>query len=230
MINVFLRTVILYIIIVALMRLTGKRQIGQLELTELVTAFMVSELAANPISDNSVPLLYGIIPAMTLVSLEVFLSYISLKSKTFRRMVAGNALALINKGNIDIKQMNNARITVEELLSAMRAAGISCMSNVEYAFLEPNGTISVIPKASENPPTAKDMGISVSEPGIEHAVIVDGNINYKELQSLGLSENWMYSQLKKQGFNDKSQVFYMGVNDLKEVFIVKNKKKGKNSK
>ena len=84
MINVFLRTVIMYIIIVALMRLTGKRQIGQLELTELVTAFMVSELAANPISDNSVPLLYGIIPAMTLVSLEVFLSYISLKSKTFK--------------------------------------------------------------------------------------------------------------------------------------------------
>ena len=164
MINVFLRTVIMYIIIVALMRLTGKRQIGQLELTELVTAFMVSELAANPISDNSVPLLYGIIPAMTLVSLEVFLSYISLKSKTFRRMVAGNALALINKGNIDIKQMNNARITVEELLSAMRSAGISCMSNIEYAFLEPNGTISVIPKASENPPSSMDMGISVSEP------------------------------------------------------------------
>lgn len=229
MINVFIRTVIMYIIIVALMRLTGKRQIGQLELTELVTAFMVSELATDPISNNSIPLLYGIIPAMTLVSLEVFLSYISLKSKTFRRMVAGNALALINKGNIDINQMNNARITVEELLSAMRSAGISCMSNIEYAFLEPNGTISVIPKASENPPTAKDMGISVDEPGIEHAVIVDGNINYKELQSLGLSENWMYSQLKKQGFNDKSQVFYMGVNELKEIFIVKNKKKGKNS-
>lgn len=221
MANVFIRTVILYILIVALMRLTGKREIGQLELTELVTAFMISELASYPISNNSIPLLYGVIPAVTLVCLEVFLSFISVKSRSFRKLIAGNALMLVRKGNIDQAQMNQARITIEELVSAMRTAGISCVSNIEYAFLEPNGTISVLPKAAEAPPTAKDLGVCPPNTGIEHSLIVDGTLDRKELASLGLEERWVEKQLRQNGCSTLSQVFYMGVNDLKEVFVVR---------
>ncbi len=220
MINIVVRTVILYILVVALMRLTGKRQIGQLELTELVTAFMISELAANPISDNSIPILYGIIPGIILVCLEVLLSFISIKSRVFRKMLSGSALALIKKGKLDKDQMNKARITVEELISALRNAGTPSMSNVEYAFLEPNGTISIIQKAVDIPPAAKDMGVDVSEPGIEHPVIIDGNINKKELEGLGIDEDWIMKKLRDNGITDANEVFYMGINDLLEEYIV----------
>ena len=220
MINIVVRTVILYILVVALMRLTGKRQIGQLELTELVTAFMISELAANPISDNSIPILYGIIPGIILVCLEVLLSFISIKSKIVRKMLSGSALALIKKGKLDKEQMKKARITVEELVSAMRSAGTPCMSDVDYAFLEPNGTISIIQKATHIPPSADDMGISVSEQGIEHPIIIDGNINKKELYALGVNDIWLEKKLKENGFKNENDVFYMGVNDLLEVYIV----------
>lgn len=220
MLNVFIRTVILYVIIVVLLRLTGKRQIGQLELTELVTAFMISELASSPITDNSIPLLYGVIPAITLVCLEVFLSYAAMKSRCFRRLVTGRALPLVNKGKIDKNQMNKARITLEELLSAMRCNSISCMSDIEYAFLEPNGTISIIPKSSESPPSANDMNVKVSEKGIEHSIIVDSDVSFKELEKTGKNEKWLNKKLKEKGFSSVDEVFYMGVNELEEIYII----------
>ena len=225
MINVFVRTVILYMLVVALMRLTGKRQIGQLELTELVTAFMISELVANPINDNSIPLLYGIIPAISLVCLEVFLSYISIKSRSFRKLVAGNALALIRKGKLDKDQMNKARITVEELISAMRCAGVSNLKSVEYAFLEPNGTISVLTKITESPATVGDLKLNVPESGIEHPVIIDGNIDYAELKRIGTDEAFVLEKLKENGYKSINQIFYMGINDLYEVNIVSKEEK-----
>lgn len=204
------------------MRLTGKRQIGQLELTELVTAFMISELAASPISDNSIPLLYGIIPAITLVCLEVFLSYLCLKSRTLRKMVAGKALPLVNKGKIDKNQMNKARITLEELLSAMRCNGISNMSDIEYAFLEPNGTISVITKTAKSPPTADDLKVKITETGVEHSIIVDGNVSNEELENMGKDKKWLNEKLKEKGFSNKNEVFYMGVNENEEIYIIGN--------
>ena len=229
MLNIFLRTIILYTVIVILMRLTGKRQIGQLELTELVTAFMISELASSPISDNTIPLLYGVIPAITLVCLEVFLSYAAMKSRKFRRLVTGRALPLVYKGKIDKEQMNKARITVEELLSAMRCNGVPCMSDIDYAFLEPNGTISIITKSEENPPSANDMNVKVAEKGIEHTIIVDSDVSEKEIRKLGKNEKWLEKKLKENGFNDKNEVFYMGVNDLDEIYIIGNiKDKEKN--
>lgn len=224
MVNIFLRTIILYTTIVVLMRLTGKRQIGQLELTELVTAFMISELAASPISDNTIPLLYGVIPAVTLVCLEVFLSYAAMKSRTFRRLVTGRPLALVYKGKIDKEQMNKSRITVEELLSAMRCNGVSCMSDIEYAFLEQNGTISVITKSNENPPSAKDLNVKVAEKGIEHSIIVDSDVSTKELEKLGKNKKWLEQKLKENGFKNVNEVFYMGVNELDEIYIIGKEK------
>ena len=225
MLNVFVRTVILYLIIVILMRITGKRQIGQLELTELVTAFMISELAAGPISNNSIPIFYGILPAVILVCLEVFLSFLSLKSLKFRTLLSGRALVLVRKGKPDKEQMNKARITLEELMSAMRCSGVSCLKNVEYAFLEPNGTISIIPKAGASPPSANDMNIKVSDEGIEHPLILDGIINKRELDVICKDEAWLENKIKEAGYKGKEELFYMGVNDLWEVYFVRNEDK-----
>ncbi len=232
--NVCIRTVILYLLIVLLMRLTGKRQIGQLELTELVTAFMISEIAATPISDNAIPLLYGVIPAVLLVCLEVFLSYASVKSSRFRKLVAGTPITLIREGKPDMAQMNLARITVEELASAVRCAGISRLSDVSYAVLEPSGTVSVIPKAAASPPSADSLGVSVGENGMEHAIIVDGNLDKTELFKVGRNQAWLTDQLEKAGFSSPGEVFYLGLDDSGEVCVFgkdgKNGKNGKNEK
>lgn len=221
MANVFIRTVLLYVLIVTLMRLTGKRQIGQLELTELVTAFMISELASYPISNNSIPLFYGVIPAVTLVCLEVFLSYISIKSRSFRKAVTGNALALIKNGTLDQAQMKRARITLEELISAMRMAGISHLSDVGYAFLESNGMISVLPKAANAPPTASDLNRNVPENGMEHLLIADGKIDEKELRALGLEQRFLERKLRENGYASPEEVFFMGLDDTKNLYLIR---------
>jgi len=221
----FIRTVILYVVIVALMRLTGKRQIGQLEITELVTAFMVSELASSPITDNTIPLLYGIVPSITLICLEVFLSYASLKSRPFGKLLEGSELALIKKGRLDEKQMNKARITVEELKSALRTEGIASFSMVEYAFLESNGTISVIPKARELPLPAKYEKSDIKETGIDHAIIIDGKIIDRELEEVGVTKEKVGKMIAERGYKSIREIFYMGIDDGGETYIV-GKEKG----
>ncbi len=231
MVNVLLRTILLYILIVFLMRLTGKRQIGQLELTELVTAFMISELAAYPISNNATPLLYGVIPAVTLVCLEVFFSYASMKFRPFRRALTGNAVPLVRNGRLDQVQMSKARITLEELVSASRMAGISCLADVSYAFLEPSGTISVLPKSEAVSPSAKALGQSVNESGAGHSLILDGEVDDRTLKTLGLGRQWLLHTLRSNGFSRAEEIFYMEINDQKELFFVRKEDKApKNEK
>ncbi len=224
MANMFIRTIIMYVVIVVLMRLTGKRQIGQLEITELVTAFMVSELASYPISNNTIPLLYGILPAITLICLEVFLSYASLKSRKFGKLLEGSEMALIKKGELDQKQMNKARITVEELKSALRVGGIASFSMVEYAFLESNGTISIIPKTGEMPLAAKYVKSDVKEEGIDHSVIIDGRIIEKELATIGVTKEKVGAMIAERGYKSIKEIFYMGIDDDGKVYIIEKEK------
>ena len=225
MANVFLRTVILYILIVLLMRITGKREVGQLELTELVTAFMISELASIPITDNNIPLLYGIIPSITLVCLEVFLSFMCMKSRKVRHIFSGTPAVLVEKGKLVQKELENARLTLEELMSSLRVLGYSDLSSVNYAILEPSGNLSVIPKSSERPPTVNELSMQVKEKGVEHIIISDGVVTVNELNKFGFDEKWLSSQLKKHGCTEPEQVFFMGVDDANSVNLIK--KEGK---
>ncbi len=227
MANILCRTIILYLIIVLLMRLSGKREIGQMELTELVTAFMVSELASIPISDNDIPLLYGIIPTVTLICLEVFLSYLCTKSKKARIIFSGYPEILVDKGSLNQKALSDARLTVEELLSSLRVLGYGNLSDVYYAILEPSGNISVIPKCTQRPPTTEELNIKADETGVQHVIISDGKINMASLHRTGLDVMWVDSQLKKQGIKSRADVFFFGVDDSKKVMLIPKKEKRK---
>lgn len=223
--NVFIRTLVLYILIVLLMRVSGKREVGQLELTELVTTFMISELASIPITNNNIPLLYGIIPTVTLICLEVFLSLLCLKSRKVRRAFSGVPAVLIDKGKLNQKELCESRLTLEELLSSLRVLGYSDISSVYYAILEPSGNISVIPKCTERPPTAKELCVAVEESGAEHIIISDGVLNAAAMNRLGFDFKWLNSQLSKNGCKSVSDVFYLGVDDLNKVTLVQKEKK-----
>lgn len=220
MANIFIRTIILYILLFALLRLSGKREVGQLELTELVVTFMISELASIPITNNNIPLLYGIIPAITLICLEIFVSFASVKSKTLSRLLSGTPSVLVDKGKLNQREMFASRLTVSELMSALRVMGVSSLSDVQYAILEPSGDLSVITKSQSSPPSAKDMNIKVKESGIQHTLISDGVVSKKQLKDCSKQEKWLTDYLKKQGINSPKDVFFMGLDDDGEITLI----------
>ncbi len=218
--TIFFRTVIFYILIIVCMRLTGKRQVGQLELSELVTAFMLSELASIPIADSGIPLSHGIIPILTLISLEIIFSFFCIKFPAFRRLLDGTPSTLMKKGKIDRKALLDCRISITEILSAVRSNGIGSLDEVEYIFLEPSGTISVIQKKKNSPVTPEILNKPCSENGIAHSVIIDRKINKNGLRDASKNRDWLLKQLNKKSLSLKD-ILYCGVDDNGKISIIK---------
>ena len=216
-----IRTVILYILIVAAMKIMGKRQIGQMQLSELVTVTMLSELASYSILDADIPLSYSIVPVFVLIAIEVSISYFSVKSRFISRLFDGRPAFLIYKGVLDRKELSESRITLTEVISELRASGITSISDVYYMILEPGGKISVIPRASKQPLTAADSDISVVESGIDHALIIDGTLIPSALSLAGKNKAWVYSVLRSNNITDISDVFYLAVNDCGNTTVIR---------
>ncbi len=196
MIVSLIRTFILYFLIIAALRLTGKRQLGDLEPSELVVTIMISELAAVPMQDPGIPILSGVIPILTLVSLELVISFVSYKSVKFRSMICGRPAVIINDGVIVQEEMRKNRLTLDELTESLRQQEIVDIKKVHYAILETNGQLSVIPKAKDSPPAASDLGIKVSDEAIPAIIVNDGRLMRENMNALGYDEKWLSSQLK----------------------------------
>lgn len=220
MLTILIRIIIIYILLIGTMRLMGKRQIGQLQLSELVTTILLSELASQPITDNQIPIMFAVIPVAVLLSLEVIISYTVTKIPSLKPIFDGKPSVLIRHGKLDIGEVAHVRISVEELLCQLRIKGISDIEQVDYAILEQNGQLSVIPKRSESPPTCTDIGVEVSESGIAHAIIVDGKVSEYDLRLLGHDSKWLKSRLKHHNVA-LEDVFLFTVDDLGKEGIIK---------
>ncbi|MDY2742362.1 MAG: DUF421 domain-containing protein, partial [Eubacteriales bacterium] len=158
MLTIFVRTCLIYVILIGTMRLMGKRQLGELEVSELVTTLLLSEIATIPLTELDVPLLYAVIPLVTILTLEITLSVILLKCPPLKNMVSTRPAVLIRHGKVEQKGLRRIRISLGELVSAIRQAGAATPTDVDYAILEPNGKISVILKKSAQPPVVSDLG------------------------------------------------------------------------
>ena len=221
-----IRTVLLYLLIVAAMKIMGKRQIGQMQLSELVTVTMLSELASYSILDTDIPLAYSVIPVFVLISIEVSISYFSVKSRFISRLFDGKPSFIIYKGELNQKELASSRLTLTEVISEIRTAGYNSISEIYYMILEPGGKVSVIPKSYRQPVTPSDMNIDITECGIDHALIIDGKL------VRGVPEGFIDKndvRLKKildsYNVNDISQVFYLAVDDNgRSTFIEKENK------
>ena len=224
MLTTLFRTVLLYLLIVAGMKIMGKRQIGQMQLSELVTVTILSELASYSILDTDIPLLYSAAPVFVLICLEVSISFFSVKSRFISRLFDGKPSFIIYKGKINQKELMTSRLTMTELISEIRASGINSVSEVYYMILEPSGKISVIPKISHQPLTPADAKVKTTETGIDHALIIDGTIVKSGLSATGKSKKWLESELHKKGIDSVSEVFYFAVNDCNDITIVKSDK------
>ena len=222
MVNVVFRTIIIYMFLLLTLRVMGKRQIGELQISELIVTFMLSELAVNPIANPSMPLLHALIPILLLVSIEGVLSFWMTKSSRVRRLLSGTPAVLICRGELDQKAMAENRLELDELLAALRQNGVGNPDEVEYAILEKNGKISVFLKTENNPLRCKDAKVKVPENGIAHAVVTDGDIMNDELLLAGKNAGWVAAELKRRKM-DLKDVYLMTVDDLDTVYVVKRR-------
>lgn len=214
-----IRTLILYLCIVFSLRLMGKRQLGELEPSELVTTILISELAAIPMQDLGVPLFSGIIPVFILVAVEIMLSFISLKSLTLRRIFNGKPTIIIRSGHIDEKKIAQLRITADEILEALRKSNIGSVSEVKYGILEASGQLSYILQTPYRPVTAEMMQLSPKDSGLPLVVISDGKLIHQNMKMLNKSEKDIEQQVRKAHLHSISDVFLMTLDDCSNVFI-----------
>lgn len=206
MTSIFIRTILIYIILSVMMKLMGKRQIGELEVSELVTTLLISEIGALPISDNDMPLIPAVIPIFFLASAEVIISFWKNKSTAVKRAVEGEPSYIIYKGSLKQNVLSENRISVNELLTEMRTQGIADLGDVRYALLEPNGKISFL-KESDSPNIMKTL-------------VIDSTPDEANLKLLGFNKRWLEERLKEKHIK-LSEVFLMSINEKGDINIIK---------
>ena len=220
MVIAFLRTIILYAFLILGIRLMGKRQVGELEPSELVLALLVADLAAVPMQDFGIPLLTGLIPIFTLLCLTMALSVLTMKSSRLRTALCGRPSIIVDNGVLRQSEMRKNRFTLDELMEELRLKGFADLSAVKYAILETNGQISVLPYARRQPPAAALLGVEPEEGGLPLAVVSDGKVNLQALARLGLDRAWLEAQLARRGLSGPEAVFFMTVDEAGTVFLV----------
>ena len=198
MIISYIRTVILYLVLIAVVRLMGKRQIGQMEPSELVVAMLVADLASIPMQDGGIPLFSGLVPIITILGLELVLSAISMKSLPLRKILCGKPVILIENGNILQQNLKKTRVTLDELTGHLREKDVLDLRSVQYAILETNGNLSVFPYPKEKPASAKDAGIKVRKQGLPVTLISDGKLLRDNLQVAKKDEKWLHRVLEER--------------------------------
>lgn len=205
---VFIRTALLYALVIFTMRLMGKRQIGELQPYEFVITIMISDLAALPMQDTRFPLLLGIIPIVTLLLLKILLSLIELKSQKARKIIDGEPTILVCNKQINYSALKKQQINIDELMEELRLLGYFDLSNIQYAILENNGRLSVLPsnQSSSSSSNNNQSSSSKKEPLLPKILVSDGKINTNTLTSINKDEEWISNVLKKHNINSIEDV------------------------
>ena len=198
MILSYFRTVILYLVLIAVIRLMGKRQIGQMEPSEFVVTMLVANLASIPMQEAAIPLYSGVVPILTVLGLELVLSGISLRSIRIRKLLCGKPVILIENGCILQGNLRKTRVTLDELSGHLREKDVLDISQVQYAILETNGNLSVFPYPAHRPASAKDAGIHPKRQYLPVTVISDGKLLHENLSKLGKDEAWVQRVLEER--------------------------------
>ena len=197
MLITFFRSIVLYIIVLIVMRLMGKREIGQLQPFELAISIMIADLASIPMTDTGVPIFNGIIPILGLLIMHLIISLINLKSSRAREIICGRPSILIYRGKINEKNLRKERFTINELEERLRGNNIINLGDVEYAILETSGQVTVIQKPNKRTTIPEDFNIMPEYEGIPYDLVVDGKIMDDNLKSIGKNYNWLKKQVEK---------------------------------
>lgn len=215
-----IRTILIYALLIAAMRVMGRRQLGELQPIELVVTLLISDLASVPMQDSTIPLFSGIIPIFVLVAAEILFSAWMLKSPKFSALVSGKPMLVINNGTLDQQVLKKLRMTVEDLTESLRGQGVFDLRDVQAAVAETNGTITVYPTAAKRPVVFEDLGrLPVPDHGMPLVVAADGALCDWAMQVLGLDEAWLRQTLRARGYR-LQDVMLMTANISKDYHII----------
>lgn len=220
MILSYLRTLVLYLVLILVIRLMGKRQIGEMEPTEFVVTMLVANLASIPMQDGGIPLFSGLVPILTVLGVELILSWLTLRSTRARQILCGKPVLLIQEGAILQSRLRQTRITLDELMGHLRSKGVLDVRSVQYAILETDGTLSVFPYPEKKPASAQDAGLAVKSRALPITLIEDGTVLTQNLRLAGKDDVWLHQELKKR--NAKSEdTFLLALMGQQLIYIPK---------
>ena len=226
MLSTFVRVIILYILVLIVMRLMGKREIGQLQPFELVVAIMIADLASIPMSDLGIPLSSGIIPILGLLVMHILISILNMKSIKIREILCGKTRILIYRGKIDEDALKKERFTLNELQERLRGENIINIADVEYAILETSGQITVIQKPDKRNTIPKDFNMMPDYEGLPYDLVIDGKVMYNNLKALGKDYNWLKKEVAKFKMTPE-EALIVTIDGANQIFCQKKSEKTK---
>ena len=216
---VFFRTLLVYLVLMLFLRLLGKRQLGEMELSEFVVAALNANLAAHPLEEHGSPLLPALLSIAVLGALELLTAWLSMRSIRLRALLYGRPSLIIDRGKLDQAEMRRNRFTADELMQAMRSRGVLDINEVLYAVLETNGTLNIIPIAEAQPVTAGQMGMGGAQASYPSIVISEGRVMEQNLTRLGYDRRWLDKRLREKGHSGPESVFLMTADRDGNVFF-----------
>ena len=216
---ILLRVTIIFFVVLLLIRLMGKRQIGELQPFELVIMLIFADIATMPMADMSVPLLNAVIPLVTLVLLQFFLSFLARKSLFFRKIINGKPVVVIDPNGIIFENLKALNMTIDDLTEALRGCNVSSFDQVQYALIETNGKASVILKSANSPATCQDLKLTTEETTLPIILVSDGKINKENLQLANIDLDFILNVLKKAKIKDLQSVLVMTIDNSGKIYI-----------
>lgn len=216
---IIIRTLIVYLTLLVIMRLMGKRQLGEMELSEFVVAALAADMAAHPLQDMGIPLINGLVPVLVLFCCEVLISALSMRSVRVRALLFGKPSILIKNGRIIQTQLRQNRFTLDELMQQLRNQSVTDISRVEYAVLETDGRLNVLLYPQEQPLSPAQLGLSVPSGGYPLLIINEGRVLGENLHLLGKSERWLNAEIKRRGLQSPRQVYCMSLDSRGSIYF-----------
>ena len=225
MLTVLIRSVVLYLCIMLFMRLMGKRQLGELQPAELVISVLISNIVSLPVEDPNVPLLMGIIPVAMLVGLELIVSVLSLRFRSIRTLMGGNPVVIIHNGVIDQGALKTLRFSIDDLMESLRSQGVFDLSQIQYAIVETNGTVSILPYEKDSPVTPTQLKLTLAPREVPVVVISDGMVLEDGLRGASMSRKQLNRILEKEQVSVRDVFLFSADKSHRYTLIQKENKK-----
>ena len=213
-----IRTTLLYIITMLSMKAMGKRQIGQLQPFEFVVILIISEMATLSLENNGMPLMNSVIPIVTITLLQITIALVNMKSQKFRTIVCGKPTVIIKNGEIMEDEMRQLRLNTNDLLEQMRSKGFFDVAEVEFAIMETNGQLSIMPRADKRPVNPGDLNINVKNEKPAVSLILDGKIHHKHLMEQEKDIKWLMKKLHQYNIEKPEDVFFFSIDGSGNIF------------
>ncbi|TBL81600.1 DUF421 domain-containing protein [Paenibacillus thalictri] len=223
MLTLFLRTVAVYIIVFVILRVMGKREIGKLSVFDLVISIMIAEIAVFVLEDVGKPMLQGILPMATLMIVQLTIAFLSLKSRTVRRLFEGEPSYIIKNGKIDREEMRRHRYNLDDLLLQLRQSKVMDVADVEFAILENSGKLTVVEKKEKEAKPPAEPGTSIRYEGLPLPLIMDGRVQDTNLEKIGKTRFWLKNELQSRGAKEFKEVFFCSIDHRGNLFLDKKR-------